>query len=273
MNTVWITGDGYTDESRFIDDASMAMRALTSDPEVGHVVRRMRTRTIHTASGSGTIPSGQSGDTAFGVYVHPTGNFRLNVGGVLSWRTAKGVGYHDVVLLLVNSSRYGGAYNATAKVAYVSARNAHSPEVLRHEFLGHAIAGLGDEYASGGTYQGGGTSSPNLDTENDPALVKWARLIGRDDGMGGSVGVFEGGGDYSRGIYRPTATSRMRQLHKPWGPVNAEAIIVAAGRFIPRLEGDLNGDGRVDFDDLNLALRDGDFDRMNDVLSNYGRDE
>jgi hypothetical protein len=270
MNTVWITGDGYTDEAAFLDDATRAMNVLASDPEVGHVVRRMQTRTLYTESATDQL----SGDTAFGAYVHSNGNLRLNVGKVLSWRTAKGVGYHDIVLLLVNSSHFGGAYNSMANVAYVAANNVHFAEMLRHEFLGHAIGGLGDEYGRSGVYTGGGPSSPNLDTENDPARVKWSHLIGRDDGMGGTVGVFEGGGgDYSRGIYRPTATSRMRQLGKPWGPVNAEAIMLAAARFIPRIEGDLNGDGRVDFDDLNLALSGDDFATTNEVLSNFGRSE
>jgi hypothetical protein len=272
MNTIYITGDAYTDEASFLDDAARALNILASDPEVGHVVRRMQTRTIFTPSNTDVVPNGSSGDTAFGAYIHPNNNLRLNLGRTIAWHTANAVGYYDAVMVLINTSHFGGGRNTMVNVAYAAARNVHFAELLKHEFLGHAIGGLGDEYSGSGAYTGGNPPSPNLDIESDPATVKWSHLIGQPDGMGGVVGVFEGGAERRTGIYRPTLTSKMRQLGRPWGPVNAEAIIVAAGRFIPPLKGDLNGDGRVDFHDLNLALA-GEFDQVNNVLSNFGRSE
>jgi hypothetical protein len=276
MNTIYITGEGYMGDeglALFAAHAHTAKRALLDDPEVGHLFRRAAIITYPQTSGHSGIPAGAPGHTAFGFYRKQNGRVESSLGHALRWRRDHGLDGDDVILLLLNDAAHEGGLNRYANMAFASARSAHFAQTMLHEFVGHLIGGCGDEYDNRyGEYLGGGPSSPNLDVESDPARVKWSHLIGRDDGMGGDVGVFPGGGGYARGMFRPTLTSKMRVLNRPFGPVNLEAITLAMGRFIPRLTGDLNGDGRVDFDDLNLALA-GDFAQANDVLSNFGRSE
>ncbi|MCA8925962.1 MAG: hypothetical protein KDD82_29420 [Planctomycetes bacterium] len=78
------------------------------------------------------------------------------------------------------------------------------PDAFVHE-LGHALFGLGDEY---GEYDGALPASghweialtPNLTT--DPSGARWRHIVDS---------VFEGGGYYATGVYRPEQACRMRE--------------------------------------------------------------
>lgn len=128
---------------------------------------------------------------------------------------------YDQLIVLVNSERYGGGgmYNH-----YASVTSGHplSPVVLVHEF-GHSFAGLGDEYYdSEVAYE----EFYRLDVEpwepNITTLVdfgsKWENMlepgtpVPTPAGSGGEnkVGVYEGAGYMSRGIYRPAIDCRMK---------------------------------------------------------------
>ena len=118
---------------------------------------------------------------------------------------------YDMVIILVNSDKYGGAGDGSSKMMCLSLE-ASSKETVCHE-AGHAFADLADEY-----WYDRDTESPN-DTRT-PNPVKWKRWVGIS-----SVGVyaFEG----TEGWYRPHQQCLMRYLNRDYCPVCREAIIEA----------------------------------------------
>ena len=129
---------------------------------------------------------------------------------------------HEHVVVLVNSDVYGGGgiYNL---YMLSSAHHKYSLPVMIHEF-GHSFAGLGDEYAYGEAepyyHQGVEPWEPNLTTLAD-FRSKWADMVpagvavptavsengGKDTE---SVGVYEGAGYLTKGVYRPAPECRMK---------------------------------------------------------------
>jgi hypothetical protein len=142
----------------------------------------------------------------------------------------------DHLIVLVNSDRYGGGgfYNF---MSISSVDNKRSPHVFIHEF-GHSFAGLGDEYyntsdsLSADYLKGVEPWEPNLTT-----LVKfdrkWKKMIDcatpvptpRDSVYSGKIGVFEGGGYFSKDVYSPAMTCWMKEMVAgKFCPVCQEAI-------------------------------------------------
>lgn len=128
---------------------------------------------------------------------------------------------HDNIVVLINSSRYGGGgvYNYYSGT---TVDNPFSPKVFLHEF-GHGFAGLADEYyTSEVTYE----EFYPLDVEpwepNITTLVnfdsKWKALIDPatpvptppEDRYAETTGLFEGGGYSAKGIYRPQTDCLMK---------------------------------------------------------------
>lgn len=129
------------------------------------------------------------------------------------------------IIVLVNTGIYGGGgiYN---QLLVTTSDNAKFREVLVHEF-GHSYAGLGDEYFYDDAYE----NSYPVDTEpwepNLTTLVdfqsKWADLMPDSTGR---IGIFEGGGYQSKGVFRPSEDCRMRTNESPdFCPVCSRAIV------------------------------------------------
>lgn len=142
-------------------------------------------------------------------------------------------------IILANTDTYGGGgiYNS------YTLTTAHHPAfrpVVVHEF-GHSFAGLGDEYF----YEGSLDNDEMHSVEHEPwepnitTLVdfesKWADMI--EEGVeiptevtpqrtkNYTVGVYEGGGYRSKGIYRPADVCRMRNnVAERFCPVCERAI-------------------------------------------------
>ena|GEM_PF-3686753 len=76
-----------------------------------------------------------------------------------------------------------------------------------HE-VGHAFAGLGDEYFIGGynSYYDV-TRFPNLDTTSDLSIIKWHHFSNLKNYL---VEAYEGGGYHQFGIWRPEYNSIMK---------------------------------------------------------------
>ena len=131
--------------------------------------------------------------------------------------------------VLVNSIYFGGIadLNETYQsgIGYYSSMG-NEPYVfgstLRHETGGHAFAFLADEYA---TQSGSPSQSTmnefnrlyntygwysNIDFTNDPAKVRWHDFLS-DSRYKDEVGIFEGGGNLKKGVYRPSVNSMMNQ--------------------------------------------------------------
>jgi len=143
---------------------------------------------------------------------------------------------YDQIIILVNSSRYGGGgfYNY---VTVCSSDHKLSPNVFVHEF-GHGFAGLADEYyTSEVAYEDYYNLKvepwePNLTTMVDFSS-KWKNMIDastpvptpRNAKYESKVGAFEGGGYISKGIYSPMEDCRMKSnITSSFCPVCQRAI-------------------------------------------------
>ena len=146
-----------------------------------------------------------------------------------------GVPYEHIVIL-ANTDNYGGGgiYNSYLMSA---AHNEKTRPVVVHEF-GHSFAGLADEYYYDDQYE---TMYP-ADTEpwepNLTTLVdfdkKWKDMLPRKTkiptmpsgkNLYTEIGVYEGGGYQSKGVYRPVQECRMKINEAPvFCPVCERAI-------------------------------------------------
>ena len=125
-------------------------------------------------------------------------------------------------IILANSDSYGGGgiYNSYNMSAARSKRS--KMEVIVHEF-GHSFGGLADEYFNDDMFETMYPADtepwePNLTTLVDFAS-KWQDMLPAGtaipttpDGkeLTSKVGVYEGGGYQSKGVYRPTQECRMK---------------------------------------------------------------
>ncbi|TKJ32152.1 peptidase M64 [bacterium (candidate division B38) B3_B38] len=122
---------------------------------------------------------------------------------------------YDGIIILVNSERYGGG-GIFRLYAISTVDHADSPHVVVHE-LGHALAGLGDEY-----YQSEVAYSefyppdvepwePNITICQERKMLKWRDLVDRltpiptpeKQEFVDAVGCFEGAGYAAKGLFRP----------------------------------------------------------------------
>jgi len=144
---------------------------------------------------------------------------------------------YDVIFILVNSKIYGGGgfYNHFGES---TVDNYFSEIVSIHEF-GHTFAGLADEYyTSEVTYSDFYNThvepwEPNITTNVDFGS-KWKDIVKngtplptpREDKYNTTVGMFEGGGYVSKGVYSPMMDCRMNSNEASgFCPVCREAII------------------------------------------------
>ena len=142
----------------------------------------------------------------------------------------------DIVYVLVNTNQYGGGgiYN---HYNVCTSDHALANEVFIHE-LGHGLAGLADEYyTSDVAYQDFYPTSVEPWEPNITTLVnfssKWEDMIEpstpvptpANANYESTIGVFEGGGYVSKGIYRPYIDCRMKSNSAPgFCPVCEKAI-------------------------------------------------
>lgn len=143
---------------------------------------------------------------------------------------------YDIIYVIVNSQKYGGGaiYN---HYGMSIAGNAHSAKVYVHEFS-HLFPGLGDEYVGTTSYNdlyptGIEPWEPNLTTLRDFGS-KWKDMLPEgtavptepDTDNPDKLGVFEGGGYASKGIYRPRLDCLMNSFRvDDFCPVCSRAII------------------------------------------------
>ncbi len=198
---------------------AVAAESLTSGPSVPHLGRWSAT------------PVGTHYDTFYSDrYLMTQDIHRL-------YDVLSGVPFEHIIVL-VNSDTYGGGgiYN---QLTVSTTDNPTFHQVLVHEF-GHAYAGLGDEYFYDDAYESMYPADtepwePNLTTLVD-FQSKWADMVPKGtpiptppdpkvphyrhitnekeqrqlDAATQRVGVFEGGGYQSKGVYRPAQECRMK---------------------------------------------------------------
>lgn len=143
----------------------------------------------------------------------------------------------DHIIIMANSTTYGGGaiYNFYA----MSSLNEMAYMVLPHE-LGHSIGGLADEYVDEDLSYGDihaltvEPTEPNITTLVD-FNSKWASMLPAGTPIptpadekvsrkeNGPLGVYEGAGYHSKGIYRPVMHCMMRD-YAPFCPVCAKRL-------------------------------------------------
>ncbi|MFN8343421.1 MAG: M64 family metallopeptidase [Spirosomataceae bacterium] len=120
---------------------------------------------------------------------------------------------YDHVLMIVNSTEYGGSGGSLATTSI----NASAYEIAVHE-LGHSFANLADEYWAGDSYA---KESPNMTQQTNPSLVKWKNWYGLNN-----IGIFQHGTSGTPALwYRPHQNCKMRFLGVNYCSVCTETII------------------------------------------------
>lgn len=151
---------------------------------------------------------------------------------------AAGVGGWDAVLIIVNTTKYGGSGGTVGTISM----HTLAPEIAIHEF-GHTIGGLADEYDD--AYPGfpETITEPNADTNGaSPKWVGWLTPgiplpTPEDDMYGTVIGAFEGARYKTTGVYRPKLNCKMKALGVDFCEVCKEAIVQSVLKQIPAVEG------------------------------------
>ena len=256
-----IVSEGYAqaDSAKFVHDAQRAADALFSHEPFASWQGRFNVRAVFAASAQSGVSVPRKGDwkhTAVSAHFDTFYSDRYLTTSSI-WRLYDLIGNvpFEHVIVLVNTGIYGGGgiYN---NVTIMNSDHPTFVPVLVHEF-GHAFGGLGDEYFYDDQFE---TQYP-ADTEpwepNLTTLVdfqsKWADMLPagtpvptpvdelekedvrrrwmtftqeQKDLLNLKVGVYEGGGYQSKGVYRPVQECRMKINEcERFCPVCTRAII------------------------------------------------
>ena len=233
--------EGYTkkEQKKFFKDAERFAEALFSCPPFDSRRDDFNVWAVGLVSEeSGTSSSGT------GVYKNTalmTGYYTFGLDRYLTTSDMKSIKDAtwnvpcDAVFLLINTDTYGGGgiYNS---YACGTADNSRTLDVFTHEF-GHSFAGLGDEYfESTVAYEDYYNLELELWEPNITTLVefesKWKDILPEgtpiptplNEETKDKIGVFEGGGYLSEGVYRPMDHCMMRD-YAPFCPACSRAII------------------------------------------------
>jgi hypothetical protein len=140
----------------------------------------------------------------------------------------------DQILALANSTRYGGF--GVGGFTTFAGNNSSAAELALHEF-GHAFPDLGDEYDydDGSTYTGPEPGKANISIYTAPDQLnletKWFRWLDESN-----VDTFEGAYYKQYGIYRPTFSSKMRNLGYPFEQVNVEQFVIEIYKVVSPID-------------------------------------
>jgi len=139
-------------------------------------------------------------------------------------RDVAGNAPYDYIYILANTDKYGGGAIFNFYGISAAHHDSETGKIYIHEF-GHLFAGLGDEYVGGVEYSdfypaGVEPWEPNLTTLID-FDKKWKNMLPEGatiptpekERKPEKLGVYEGGGYVSKGVYRPWINCLMNNLH------------------------------------------------------------
>ncbi|KUR72444.1 hypothetical protein AQZ52_04090 [Novosphingobium fuchskuhlense] len=229
-----IVAEGYTaaERTKFLSDANAFTTYMLSgsnktlnDPFATYASLVNVSAAFFASNQSGYSTDTQTVDTYFGARAYLSDGRLVygDQGKVYDAFAPVASDGKDIIIVLINSDKYGGAGGS---VAWATAGNPSSYEVALHE-IGHSFAGLQDEYADPAlvdSFPLDGLQSAHVATTNDPAKVPWKDWIGFKDGLG-TVGAYEGGYYRSTGVWRATETSKMLYLDTAFSAPEKEAFI------------------------------------------------
>lgn len=223
-------GEGFTAAEQEVYNTKVqeALAALAAMPPYAGKMECFNVWRINVASaesGIDDLANNVRVDTAFGVRlgVSAFGEARrllYSEDPAAIYEAAAYAPDFDNIVVLVNHPGPAGA--AFGDFTLVSIAGGFA-QVVTHE-LGHNIGGLGDEYPcyrcdgsdNGRAYIGAEPEKPNLTINLSRSDGKWSDLIDPStpiptvfDEPPGVVGLWEGGGYYASGIYRPRNNCHM----------------------------------------------------------------
>jgi hypothetical protein len=180
---------------------------------------------VYVPSESDVILSeGEISPTAFGAHFSEGGSllvieFESRINLIVKEITGRFKTDNDLVLMSVNNAS-GGSARLNGGLAVFGQGNT---AVMMHE-VGHAFAGLADEYTNPIRPPLNVAGIENLDNINNLERIKWNRFIGLDGYE--DVGAFEGGGYTATGIWRPEENSLMKSLGELYFNAPSRDVIV-----------------------------------------------
>ena len=225
---VVILPEGYTaDEMElFYQDAQIAVESFLQHEAFRELADRFNFVAVELPSAESGVSVPRRGewrDTALGSHFDTFYSDRylttLNVEHLHD--LLAGLPYEHIIIL-ANTDTYGGGGIFNSYTLTTAHHSAFRPVVV-HEF-GHSFVGLADEYFYDDQfveyyYPGVEPWEPNITTQTDFDR-KWKSLMGRD-----GVGLYEGGGYQSKGVWRGSEDCRMRTNAAPdFCPVCTEAV-------------------------------------------------
>jgi len=237
-----VIAEGYTakDQEKFYKDAqNLSENLLTHEPFTKYK-NRINIYAVAAPSENSGVSKPQEDDwknTAVGSHFFTFYEPRyLTTPNSFKLRDLAALVPYDAIYVLVNTSTYGGGgiFNFYALTA---ADNNLATQVTVHEF-GHSFAGLADEY-----FYDKDVLDNTYDIKNEPwepnitSLVqfdqKWKNQLPEgtviptpvNSDSKTKIGVFEGGGYLTKGMYRPMYDCRMRTNKAPeFCPVCQQAV-------------------------------------------------
>ena len=223
-----ILGDGYTveDKAKFEGDCRRFMHTFFQVEPFKRLRDRFNVRAVFAASTDSGIDEPRKGvysDTPFGMTFSTFDLARYCMSeAVWAMHDYAASVPHDALLLMGNSSRYGGGAIYNYYTVFVS-DNEYDDYLPVHEF-GHGFAGLGDEYyTSAVAYsdfypQGVEPWEPNITALIEPDHLKWKAFVDPDTPLptpeddprfADKVGAFEGAGYAAKNLFRPQKDCKM----------------------------------------------------------------
>ncbi len=232
-----LLGDGYTSSEmgQWANDAQqVASNLFVQEPyyDYQHYYNVHRIDVVSQDSGVSHPELGIYKNTALGAYYDCSGIVRLicvNVSTVMSIvNDSLPANQHDIVLVIVNDTTYGGSGGTVA----VASLNSSSTELVLHE-LGHSFGLLADEYAytpptCNNTVE---PAEPNATKASTRGTIKWNSWIDSSTPIPTTTttpsvpGLYTSAKYCSTGLYRPTYNTKMRTLGKPFDQINSEQLI------------------------------------------------
>ncbi len=153
----------------------------------------------------------------------------------------------DVVIVIVNSERYGGC---AGQRFTTQTRHPYAALVGAHE-LGHTLLLLDDEYEDG-TCQPEAVG-PNISASWALSALPWADLVTtttlptpEEESYDGVVGAFEGAAYCTAGMYRPQQNCLMRDINAPMCAVCRRELDRFMAKLAPPPSTDEDGAGAED---------------------------
>ncbi len=228
-----IVGDGYTasELDQYHDQVNLVVQAFFNEAPLQQYASFFNVHRVDVISNESGVDNdftlGVRKDTALDGAFFCGGTERLLcVDPNKTLEAASNAEDVDQVLVIVNSSKYGGAGYPSQNIGTLSGLSPASIEVALHEF-GHSFADLADEYDYGGptVYTGNELGPVNVSiydsTEIAGRQTKWYNWLDEPN-----VDAFEGGNYSEQGVFRPTANSKMRSLDQPFEQINSEQFII-----------------------------------------------